>query len=263
MPTWRRELETVFDTLDYAFPGAVRGVYLHGSRAENAALSDSDVDLTIMVHDAVGMARVRSAIDNRRLPGGQRIDAHVDTVQMLANPNYAFITAGLMYASNLIRGEDIRELVPDPDYAHFRRWVLNQARKGIAMLRDKDNVNPPVDYPDPALPYDGYTVVRKPEWYPPNTNNGTKELVAVATYCASAWVVTHAKRWLTSKVQAVSAIREIENSTRAALVERLFQLCRIQNRGRVPTSTEGQAELTALCQEFLGFENEILDLANE
>jgi hypothetical protein len=45
--------------------------------------------------------------------------------------------------------------MPHPDYAHFRLWVLNQARKGIAMLRDKDNVNPPIGYPDPALPFFG------------------------------------------------------------------------------------------------------------
>jgi hypothetical protein len=102
MRAWRREVETVLDTLDHAFPGDVRAVYLHGSRAENAALADSDVDLTVIVHDAVGMARVRSAIGNRRLPGSQKIDAHVDTMQMLANPNYAFITAGLLYSSNLI-----------------------------------------------------------------------------------------------------------------------------------------------------------------
>jgi hypothetical protein len=110
------------------------------------------------------------------------------------------------------------------------------------------------------MPFFGYTVVRKRDWYPPDTTAGTKELVAVASYCASSWVVHHTDRWVTSKAQALRAIREVENGERASLVEQIYDICRITYQGGLPDEAGDRAILLGLCQRFLALENETLQL---
>src|SRR5258708_31896799 len=92
----------------------------------------------------------------------------------------------------------------------------------------------PVEYPDPSREFLGYEIVRKPDWYPTGTTTGTKELLAVATYCASAWVVSREHSYVLSKTQAIDAIRRCENGKRADLVEQIYELCRTRSQGRVP-----------------------------
>lgn len=259
---WRGELENVLNTIDHAFPGAVRAVYLHGSRAESVAMPDSDVDLSVVVNTPGDMAQVGRALSSRRLSSGQKLDAHVDTLELLEHPAYAFIAATLKYSGDLIRGEDVRASVAEPDYASFKAVVLEQVRKGISMLRDLDRVEPPVDFPDASFPFFGYEIVRKVGWYPPGTTEGTHELVAVSTYCASAWVVTHERAFVTSKAQAVEAIRRVENGERAHLVEQIYRLCRIKWAGCVPDEPDDRSLLRQLCERFLALENEILLLCS-
>jgi hypothetical protein len=224
------------------------------------ALPDSDIDLTVVVDTPAAMVEVGRALGNRRLKGGQKFDAHVDTMEILADPHYAFIAARLKFSGDLIRGSDIRLQVPEPDFGRFRSVVVAQACKGIAMLRDLDNVESPVTYPNPTRPFFGYTIVRKRDWYPPGTSGGTKELVAVATYCASAWVVMHSRTWVTSKAQALRGIRQVENGARADLVERLYRLCRLKYGATPPSESTDRTGLATLCKRLLSFENEVLAL---
>jgi predicted nucleotidyltransferase len=257
---WREALERELDTVDFVFPRDVRAVYLHGSRAEGSALDDSDIDLTVVVNGPVAMATINQALAHRRLSTGQRLDAQIDTLEILTDPFWAFIAARLKYSGDLIRGEDVRAQVREPDFDRFRAVVIEQACKGIAMLRDADGVVPPIGYPVPAMAYFGYEVVRKKGWYPPGTAFGTRELVAVATYCASAWIVTHHRAWPTSKAQALCGIRAYENGYRADLVEGLYALCRQKGAGRLPDDLADREALRSLCQRFLALEAEVLAL---
>ncbi len=265
--SWRQELEDLLNTVDYIFPNAVRSVYLHGSRAEGSALADSDVDLSVVVRSTTDMARVRQMIGRRTLSNHVRLDANVDTLEMLAYPAWAFLAARIKLSGSPIRGDDVRDQLALPSYQSFKAVVFEQVCKGIGMLRDLDLIGlkqmpRPVGYPDPSREFLGYEIVRKRDWYPISTTSGTKELVAVATYCASAWVVNREQSYVLSKVQAMDAIRRIENGGRAYLAERLYVLCRAKSQGRVPEEPEDREELRALCESFLGFENEILSICD-
>jgi hypothetical protein len=260
---WRTELNDVLATLDQVFPGGIRGTYLHGSRSDNTALLESDVDLTIIVKDSALMGQVAQSVMNRRLGSGPKFDPHVDTVDLLNDPHYAVFAARVKYSGELLRGEDVTELLLEPDYAAFQEWHLSEARKGIAMLRDANQVDPPVQYPNQSLPFYGYTLVRKPAWYRPRTAEGTRELVAVSTTCATAWVVSQDRRWITSKAEALRAIREVDNGERADVVEGIHHLCRVKYGAAVPDDPDDRAELSSLCERFLAFENEILTMRSE
>lgn len=265
--SWRQELEALLDTADEVFPKAIRAVYLLGSRSEAAALPDSDVDVSVVVNTNADMAQVGQLFGSRILPSGLRLDAHVDTLEILGMPGWEFLAARLKYAGDPIRGEDVRGDVAEPDFDAFKARIFNDVRKGIGMLRDLDlegldRLARPVGFPDASRPFFGYEVVRKKDWYQPGATEGTRELVAVATYCASAWVVSRRRTFVLSKSQAVEALRQVENAARAELTERIYRLCRTRWGGRVPGDNEDRVELRELCEQFLQFENEVLGLAS-
>lgn len=263
--SWRQELQDLLNTVDYVFPDAVRSVYLHGSRAEGTALIDSDVDVSVVVRSTTEMAQVRQMIGRRTLFNHIRLDANVDTLEMLAHPAWAFLAARIKLSGGPIKGEDVRDQITLPSHQSFKATVFEQVCKGIGMLRDLDliglkKISRPVGYPDPSRDFLGYEIVRKRDWYPSSTTIGTKELLAVATYCASAWVVNREQSYVLSKTQAIDAIRRYENGERADLAERIYDLCRVRSQGRVPDGHGERTELRELCERFLGFENEILSV---
>jgi hypothetical protein len=204
-------------------------------------------------------------IGTRVLSNRIRLDANVDTVEMLAYPAWAFLAARLKLSKEPIRGEDVRNDIALPPFESFKSTIFEQLRKGIGMLRNVDltglsHVPRPVGFPDPTQPFFGYELVRKRDWYAAGTMTGTRELVAVATYCASAWVVSRERLYVLSKTQAIDAIRRVENGKRADLVERLYGLCRAKLNGGIPDEDRDRAELRVLCERFLEFENEILSI---
>ncbi len=263
--SWRQELHDLLNTVDYIFPNAVRSVYLHGSRAEGTALTDSDVDVSVVVRNTTDMAQVRQMIGRRTLSNRVRLDANVDTLEMLAYPAWAFLAARIKLSGGPVRGEDIRDQIALPSYQSFKATIFEQVCKGIGMLRDLDQIGlkqmaRPIGYPDPSREFFGYEIARKRDWYPSGTTTGTKELVAVATYCASAWVVNREHSYVLSKTQAIDAIRRSENGDRADLAERIYDLCRTMSQGHVPEGDGERTELRVLCERLLGFENEILSI---
>ena len=136
--SWRPELQDLLNTIDYIFPNAVRSVYLHGSRAEGTALIDSDVDVSVVVRSTTDMAQVRQMIGRRTLSNRVRLDANVDTLEILAQPAWAFLAARIKLSGGLIRGEDVRDQIALPSFQSFKATVFEQVSKGIGMLRDRD-----------------------------------------------------------------------------------------------------------------------------
>jgi hypothetical protein len=74
--------------------------------------------------------------------------------------------------------------------------------------------------------------------------------------------VTHERAFVTSKAQAVEAIRRIENGERADLAEQIYRLCRVKWAGCVPDRPDDRSLLRQLCERFLALENEILPLCS-
>jgi len=74
-------------------------------------------------------------------------------------------------------------------------------------------------------------------------------------------VVTHERAFVTSKAQAVEAIRRVEKGERAHLVEQIYRLCRVKG-GCVPEDPDDRSSLRQLCERFLALENEILLLCS-
>lgn len=263
--SWRQDLEDILNAAEYIFPGAIRSVYLQGSRAEETALYDSDVDVCVVVRTSADMAQVGQMIGRRTLPNGVRLDAHVDTLQILADPAWASLAVRLKLSGDPIRGEDVRDLIAWPHFENYRARIFEEVSKGIGMLRDVDldglkRMPRPLGYPNPSQPFLGYEIVRKRDWYPTGTLTGTRELVAVATYCASAWVVSRERRYVVSKTQAMHALRQLENGSRSDLIEGIYRICRTKWQGRVPHESRDREELLGLCERYVGLENEILSL---
>ncbi len=258
--TWREHLELLLDVVEQLAPGAILAVYLHGSRAQGTALPDSDVDLTVVVDGTNALKDVDSFLRGRSLPSGETLDAHVDTIHMLCDPLYALVSSHVKHSGRLIRGQDVRDRLPGTDHAAYRAALVDQACKGIAMLRDADRVEAPLEVPEASMPFYGYETVRKTGWYSADVREGTKELVAVATFCASAWVTSRELVFINSKTEAVAAIRRSENGSRANIVESIFELCRERYQGGVPTDASDRRALRDILPGFLELEREVLTL---
>lgn len=259
-PLWRNHLEQLLDSAETLSPGSLRAAYLHGSNSEGTAIPGSDVDLTVVVDGVQALGVLRPALSGRRLPGGEVLDAHVTTLDNLADPAYALIAAHVRHRGQIVRGQDLRAGIPEPVHGAFAARIREQAWRGIAMLRDEDEARPPLDFPDPSLPFFGYELARKARWYPEGTTEGTKELAAVASFCASAWVVTKHGVMVLSKHEAIEAIRRVEHGWRADTVEGILGICRTRYLGGVPTAEGDRRALRDLCPQFLELEREVLAL---
>jgi hypothetical protein len=108
----------------------------------------------------------------------------------------------------------------------------------------------------------GYEIVRKPSWYgyDPGVTRGTKELVATATWCASAWLSVRLQRCPYGKHERVRVYRDARAGAQGELVVGLWHLCRERLHYQLPVRARDIAELRDLCVKFLDLESEIVRL---
>lgn len=236
-------------------------VYLHGSRLNGSSQAASDIDVTVILKDPTWQVHLGNDFRNLDLDLPVRLDASVYSLAMLNSPEHGYEAGRILKAGDLVYGEDVRPLLTTEfvQTAHRGR-TLEQACKGIALLRGIEQVPTQLAFPDERYFFFGYELVRKPSWYPHGASFGTKELVATATWCASAWLAAHAGVAVYSKRDAVDRYAATRCDANGELVADLWQLCRVKLANALPDGQDDRSHLRLLCVRFLALEREIASL---
>lgn len=197
-------LQSIKQRLD-KYGDAIAAVYLQGSRAIHTDQADSDLDITVILRDDKWQQHVVNDLVDHRREVTAVIDAAVGSPQSFGMPEAAFSALRVLHSGKLVWGEDVRKLIGEPPRDAYLQSVAGSARRGIAMLRghEPDQLTVPIEYPDSARPFLGYEIIRRPRWYPDGASGGTRDLVATATWCATAWLAVSGHPYVFSKSEAV------------------------------------------------------------
>jgi hypothetical protein len=247
------------------FPQRIRGYYLSGSYATATATPTSDLDLTIVFKD-----HYRNPAESDR---AQQLCAAIEALhpaifldlgylseRSLQQADRVSVALQLKLSSCLIYGEDIRDqitAIPDARYVrdamHIPYFGSRYGRPQLTVLLF------PLDYPDPKgrfYGYDGWNLSSSSD----TEQAGTKMLVVIVGRIASAIVALHSGAYVGTKHESVTLYRKHIHDQWADLVEQVYDLCKERWQYRVPTNPSDQAQLQALCQRALDFENHFFAL---
>lgn len=245
---------TIFEA---SFPGRVRGYYLLGSYADGGAVAISDIDLLLLFAGALTAderAGAVALVEGCALLSATRLDIVICDEATIASEVVLLQRGGL-----LIYGADTRAQLPLPPLDIYTRETMDAARHFITcVLRGADRLIYPLAYPDPAGEFFGYDTLRIPEWYPPGTERGVKELVTTATRIARASLALRAGRYAGSKGGSVTAYGEYIGDEWADLLAALYNNGKLRWGYAVPTNAEERRLLRDLCRRMLAFENDFL-----
>ena len=248
-----RGIVTLFEA---SFAGRVRGYYLLGSYADGSAVAISDVDLILLFADALTpaeRARALRLIDGCALLSPTRLD--------ITLADEATITSEVVLLRDglLVYGADTRASLPLPPLVDYTRETLDAARHFVRrILRGVERLDYPLAYPDPTGEFFGYDTIRIPEWYPPETQRGLKELVTTVTRMARASLALRAGRYSGSKGGSAAAYRDAIGDEWSDLVEGIYTNGKLRWGYAVPTAPEERRVLRDLCRQMLAFENAFL-----
>jgi len=262
IPTVDATLLAVVSAFEHAFPARMRALYLIGSYAEQAAVPLSDIDCCVVMAHPFGAEDERALADavGQRCAAASplRLDISVCCERAISQL-YPFFQVALKLGSLLVYGSDIRDDLALPEWSAYADDVAAGARFFIARLRGNTQLaTPQVEYPDAADPFFGYTSKSIDSWYPAAIPAGTKELVATVSRIATALVVQQAQQYVPGKQQAIRLFQQHIGGPWAPFVAQIFDRCKRDWHYLVPASANERAELRALCEQMLAFENAFL-----
>ena len=254
-------LEPICELLRRKYAHAQPSLYLHGSRGNGSAQAASDLDISVVLPETGWIIPLGNDLDNLRRDFEVQLDATVYSIAMLNTPGHGYDAGRVLRACRLVQGVEVRGQIT-PEFIHdgHTRRTLEQAHKGIALLRGLTSPTAEILMPSPSLQYFGYEIVRKPSWYPEGVERGTKELVAASTWCASAWLSVVAGIEAYSKKDAVERFSEKRPSSSGEVVAGLWNLCREKLSHQLPETQTDAEHLRRLCVSYLALEREIAGL---
>lgn len=252
-----RILRGLITAFEASFPDRVRGYYLLGSYADGVAVAISDIDLLLLFSGALReseRARAERLAEGCALLCPTRLDILLRDEVTIASE-----VVLLRYGGALLSGVDTRASLPLPTLADYTRETLDAARYFMArVLRGSEPLAYPLTYPDPTGEFYGYDTVHIPEWYPPGTERGVKELVTTATRLARASLALHAGHYAGSKGGSVAAYRDAIGDEWSDLLDALYTNGKLRWGYAIPTNPADRRLLRDLCHRMLAFENDFL-----
>jgi predicted nucleotidyltransferase len=252
-------LAEVVAALGAAFGERLRGVYLVGSHAVGEAIPGSDIDLLALfkgrqsAEEQARFAEVRQACKGRCALA----------LDMTSQGEERLLAVGGVWfqtASRLLAGDDIRPRVPCKPVESHARDLMHSVLPLLARVRgDPPALAPPLGYPDPAGALYGYDR-REVRVGSAIRSVGTKDLVSNTLAIANALTLRAAGRYVGDgrKADIPREYRRQIGDQWSALVEAVFERCRVAWGYAVPEDAVERAELRALCEGVLGFENHFM-----
>jgi hypothetical protein len=252
-------LVQIVTALGAAFGERLRGVYLVGSHAVGEAIPGSDIDLLALfkgqqsADEQARFAEVRQACK-------QRCALALDMSSQGEERLLALGGVWFQTASRLLYGDDIRPLVPRKPVESHARDLMHSVVPLLARVRgDPPALALPLGYPDPAGALYGYDR-RTVQVGGAARSVGTKDLASNTLAIANALTLRAVGRYVgDGRKAAIPRQYRLQIGDQwAGLVEAVFERCRLDWGYAVPEGAAERAELRALCEGVLGFENHFL-----
>jgi hypothetical protein len=188
------------------------------------------------------------------------VDMGYVSEQSLQQADRVSVALQLKMSSCLMYGEDIRDQITAIPDARYMRDAMHIPYFGSRYGRPQlDVLRFPLDYPDPKgrfYGYDGWSLS-----IPGDTEQaGTKMLVVIVGRIATAIVALQNGAHVGTKRDSVALYRKHIHDQWTDLVEQVYGACKERWQYRIPTNPSDQAQLRALCQRALDFENHFFAL---
>ena len=252
-------LRATIATFESAFPQRIHSGYVIGSYADETGLPTSDIDLTIVVKDSfVGDAeRARAASLCQSCAAASAIELDVE-VEEEAQLRQGGASPSLKLASLHVYGDDLRASVPLLPLAAWTRDRMHSSYWRIITLFARPvPVRCPLPYPDPSAEFLGYDR-RKMRLPDGAAVASTRDLIRSVGWAATALIAWRAGRYVARKSDVHRVYSEVIGQPWAPLLEDIYRLCRQRWHYRIPDDPLERAQLRALCERTLGFENAFL-----
>ncbi|MGH2442364.1 MAG: hypothetical protein ACRDFX_04280 [Chloroflexota bacterium] len=268
----RSVIGTVVAAFESAFPHRIRSYYLHGSRADHTDIVTSDVDLDIVVcgsfRDETEQAAINTLAATLVRDSTTELDLDIIDEESLA----AGANPMLKLGSVLAYGEDILPRIPMVSIHAWARERMHAAYYlAIVVFHRPTPVRYPLSLPNETSEFFGYAdrpIVLSDGTGPP----GTRDLIRVTGWMASALIAHHAGQYVPRKQDCHRLYREHIDDEWSDLIEELYVFCRGEWNYLLPTDQDQRRRLRDLCRRTLDFENHFLgcykrflleELANE
>jgi hypothetical protein len=246
-----RILQGVIALFELTLPSRVRSYYLEGSYAEGTATVASDIDLYVVLKEPLSAEETRvfwAVARSCHLLSSIPLDVFPLVEQEVLRSG----SLGLKYASQILFGEDIRALIPDPSPEVSLHRAMHTPFEFMKRLRGASFLVYPLDYPDPASEFFGYEISRGFSVHNAHRNS-LKELVVIICFTAASIVGYRSGRFVVTKSQAPQLYEQEVGDEWSVLIKSAFAI-RDRWRYKLPKEAGERDELRALCQSTLHFE---------
>jgi hypothetical protein len=251
-------LHSVVTAFEDGFPGRTRGYYLHGSQADGTSVDTSDLDLDVIVKDALRDQQERTEMARLAEYVARRSDLELD-VEVADEASLALgAEPAFKLGSRLVYGEDIRSKIP---LVPVQDWARERMHRGYFLLVKvfgrPPHVRYPIGFPDPKAEFFGYTAHSVGQ-HDGRCAPSTRNIVRVTGWLATALLAHEAGQYVARKGDCYRLYREYVGDEWTSLLEDTFVLCRSAWRYMVPGAAADRRRLRALCTRVLAFENHFL-----
>jgi hypothetical protein len=245
-------------TFESAFPQRIHSCYVIGSYADETGLPTSDIDLTIVFKDGFASDDERAQITSMRRSclTASAIELDVDVEEETRLRQGA--SPMLKLASLHVYGEDLRASVPLVPLALWTRDRMHSSYwRIITLFARAVPVRSPLSYPDPSAEFLGYDR-RKMRLSDGGEVSSTRDLIRSVGWAATALIARRAGRYVARKSDVHRIYGEVIGQPWTSLLEDIYRLCRQRWQYRIPDDLLERAQLRAICERTLGFENAFL-----
>ena len=252
-------LQAIIATYTRERPGRVLAVYMDGSVADGTDLATSDLDLTVVFKDAFGDEGEGQTFERLQGELSSTMALELDIGQVdEATLRVEGMHPTLKLASRLVWGEDIRDRFPimpierwTRDRMHAAYWLTNKLYGRPTLVRL------PLAYPDPDDEFFGYLrrAVRLPDG---SEVPSSRDLIRSTGWAATVLLAYQKGVYVARKRDCHLLYRERIGDAWSGLLAAIYDDCRTRWGYLIPRDKDERAQLRAICERTLAFENHAL-----
>ena len=255
----------IYGLYSKVFPDQIVSYYITGSRAVNQNIDSSDFDLAFVIKDSKDPLK---HITNEQFTEAYKLTKQIRSISRYPvditilgeqNIKYGGVLACIKQRF-LVTGTDV--LTDTPLISGVKLQLIHSkvVLHNMRILRDSEVLFYPLDYPDSKDRYCGYT--KHGQWSAGDTfQEGLNTLVCLVTIIATLRLSIYANILSPSKQYTFENYRKLlPNDKWVDLIEDIFQICRIDCKGKVPDSPAIRFKIETVCKEVLNMENDFINM---
>ncbi len=253
-----RIVQGIVTLFEHIFPNYLCACFVEGSYANQSAVATSDLDLTLVLSTPFTSTQEQELAADLLSTCQHLSTLELDItltdmprLQQSADPMFKL-------GAHLLYGQDVRGSIPlmpitlwTQQRMHAAFWLL------VHVFQRPQPITLPLSFPRPDDQFYGYAA-RPMQLHDGTTISTTRNLIRVTGWIATARIAYQTQQYVVRKQDCVAMYRESIGDEWTDLLQTIDQRCRQEWQYRIPTHKQHQAELRALAEKVLGFENHFL-----